>query len=316
MNRRDFSRLGISLGIGCLTAPTGMTMRSKPESAISKARRIPKTDTHMHLFGLNDLEYPWLKNAPEINKNFLPADFIEATRKSNVTKIVFMESGAAAGLSIKEVRWAMKQARHDLRIKGIVAKVRIEHDGTMDPPVEDLLTTGWVKGIRAGINNEMLASSDFVRCIKSLAKNNLSFDLLIRPALFSEVARSADKAPDTTFILDHLGNPDIKGGAFEVWKNGIDELAKRPNINCKISGILTRAGSDWTIDMLHPYVHYAIERFGFDRIVYGGDWPVVLRAGSYFSWSRAFEKLTSSFSDEELQKLYHLNADRMYQLGD
>jgi L-fuconolactonase len=103
---------------------------------------------------------------------------------------------------------------------------------------------------------------------------------------------------------------------FDYWKKGIDELALRPNVNCKISGILTRVGKDWTLKEISPYVHYAIEHFGFDRLVYGGDWPVVLRADSYLAWSRAFEKLTRPYSKDELHKLYHLNADRIYQLGD
>ncbi len=202
----------------------------------------------------------------------------------------------------------------DPRIKGIVAKGRIQSGGTIDPPVDDLLATGWVKGIRGATNAETLASSGFVKSMKLLAEKNLTFDLLLRPPLFRQAAQAIRKAPDISFVLDHLGNPDIEGGDFESWKTGIDELATCPNLNCKISGLLTKAGPKWTTKMLKPYVYHVIERFGFDRIVYGGDWPVVLLAGSYRSWSKAFEKLTRPFSEEELHKLYHRNADRIYNL--
>lgn len=313
MTRRDFHKLSLAASAGTLVSPALVPGEEELGDSTGKVRKIPKTDTHMHLFGLEELEYPWLANSPEINKTFLPKDFIEATRKSNVGKIVFMESGSASD-SMKEVRWVMEQAASDPRIKGIVASGKIIAGGSIDPKVEELIETGWVKGIRGGTPAEVLASTDFVRSMNLLAKHKLSFDLLTNPAMFQYVATAVAKVPQTTFILDHLGNPDIKGGGWETWKKGIDELAKLPNMNCKISGIITRAGLGWTIDMLTPYVHYAIERFGFDRIVYGGDWPVVLRAGSYLSWSRAFERLTREFSKEELQKLYHLNADRIYQL--
>lgn len=81
-----------------------------------------------------------------------------------------------------------------------------------------------------------------------------------------------------------------------------------------MSGITTRAGKKWTKAQLEPYLMYVIEQFGTDRLVYGGDWPVVLRAGSYRSWSKAFEKLTGHLSKEELHKIYHQNADRIYNL--
>lgn len=310
MTRREFNQISITAGTGLLAIPN----IAIGESSLSKVKGIPKTDTHMHLFGLDELEYPWLKNASEINKTFLPEDFIQATQKSNVGKIVFMESGAAKGSSMKEVKWVMEQAKKDARIKGIVAKGTLLENGGIDPLVDELLVTGWVKGIRGGTNAEILASSAFVESMNLLAKHKLSFDILTNPSLFKAITKAVAKVPNTTFILDHLGNPNIKNNDFEDWKRGIDKLAEFPNMNCKISGIITKAGKGWTAEILKPYVHHVIEAFGFNRIVYGGDWPVVLRAGSYLDWSRAFEKLTRGFSKDELHKLYHLNADRIYQL--
>lgn len=313
MTRRDFYRLSLTASAGWMALPALAATETSDESH-ADAGKIPKTDTHMHLFGLEHLEYAWLKNAPEINKTFLPEDFIQATRKSNVGKIVFMESGSSSD-SMQEVKWVMEQATKDPRIQGIIARGTIGAGGTIEPQLDELLATGWVKGLRGSTSAELLASADFVRAMKLLAQHQLSFDLLLQPKTFHEAAIAIGKVPDTTFILDHLGNPDIKGNDFESWKKGIDELAERPNLHCKISGVITRAGANWTTEVLRPYVHHAIECFGFDRIVYGGDWPVVLRAGSYLSWSRAFEKLTREFSRDERHRLYHLNADRIYRLG-
>lgn len=316
MKRRDFHRISLGASLGLIVPPYMAKLPAETELAGNSAKRMLKTDTHMHLFGLDNLKYSWLKNVPEINKTFLPEDFIQATRKAKVGKIVFMESGTDAGYSLREIDWVIEQAKKDKRIKGIVAKANIQEKGAFEPKLEKLLENGWVKGIRGGIHAEILASESFVRNMNLLAKNKLSFDLLTQPQALPDIAKAVQKTPDTTFILDHLGNPDIKGGEIEQWKKGIDALAEIPHVNCKISGIITRAGKAWTIDMLKPYVYHAIEKFGFDRLVYGGDWPVVLRAGSYISWAKAFEKLTAKFSKDELYKLYHVNADRIYQLDE
>lgn len=316
MNRRRFNLLSLSTAAGCIASPFIPLFDMEEEPTFLKIKNIPKTDTHVHLFNLDLLNYPWLQNAQAIRKNFFPADFIEATRRSDIGKIVFMECGAEPESSMKEVRWAMEQAASDSRIKGIVAGGQIVPGGAIDPPIEELVATGWVKGIRGTTEPDVLASPDFMRAMKLLASHNLSCDLLIRPASFQVAAKAISKTEDTIFILDHLGLPDIKGRDFDTWKKGIDELARHPNLYCKISGLLTLAGKNWTQDMIKPYLHYAVERFGFDRIVYGGDWPVVLLADSYWAWSNVFEKLTRSFSKEDLRKLYHLNADRIYRLGD
>ena len=123
-----------------------------------------------------------------------------------------------------------------------------------------------------------------------------------------------ENCPSNIFILDHLGNPDVRANEDKPWRAGIDALSALPNVNCKISGIITRAGKGWKKKQIAPYIQYVIERFGMDRLVYGGDWPVVLRAGSYQSWSRAFEKITRQYAEADLIKIYHQNADRIYRL--
>ncbi len=111
MTRRHFNRVALSGSIVPVAFPHLLQREIETDRDLSLLRRIPKTDTHMHLFGLNILEYPWLKNAPAINRNFLPSDFIEATKRSNVDKIVFMESGATPESSLKEVKWVIEQAQ-------------------------------------------------------------------------------------------------------------------------------------------------------------------------------------------------------------
>ncbi len=225
-----------------------------------------------------------------------------------------MESGADAGLGLREASLVSQLALSELKITGIVAKADLTQGPGTEKALEQLFELPLVKGIRAGFPKYAATSSDFLAGFKALADRKLSFDLLISPPLMDEAVEVAKKFPNTIFILDHIGNPNVGDADTAQWRNGIEKLAELPNVNCKISGIITRFGKDWSVEKIKPYILYVIEKFGMDRLAFAGDWPVVLLAGSYESWSRAFEKITGQFSDEELHKVYHKNADRIYRL--
>lgn len=311
MKRRTFSKNCLAASAGLLSLPDSLCAREVWDFG---PRAIPKTDTHVHLFDLENLSYSWLTNAPKINHNFDLGDYRTATKKANIGKMVFMESGADDGLGVKEATWVSRIAPQEPRIKGIVAKADLTQGPTTAKVLGQLCELPLVRGIRAGFPKNASTSSSFLEGFKILADRKLSFDLLISPPLLQEAIAIAKKFPNTIFILDHLGNPNVNDTDTSPWRKGIERLAELPNVNCKISGIITRFGKDWTTEAIAPYILYCIEKFGTDRLVYAGDWPVVLRAGSYKNWSRAFEKITRQFSDDELHKMYHKNADRVYRL--
>ncbi|WP_185731262.1 amidohydrolase family protein [Larkinella rosea] len=263
---------------------------------------------------MKNLSYGWLKNSPTINRTFDLQDYKEATKSSNIGKMVFMESGADAHLGLKEATLVSQLARSEPKIKGIVAKADLTQGSGTEKSLEQLCELPLVKGIRADFPKNEVTSSGFLAGFKALANRKLSFDLLISPPLMAEAVKLAKKFPNTIFILDHLGNPNVGEVDSTQWRNGIEKLAELPNVNCKISGIITRFGKDWSVEKIRPYILYVIEKFGMDRLVFAGDWPVVLLADSYKSWSEAFEKITAQFSDEELHKIYHKNADHIYRL--
>lgn len=311
MKRRTFTKNCIAASAGLLSLPDSLCAKGIWDRGPSA---IPKTDTHVHLFDLEYLAYSWLRNAPEINRNFNLKDYKKATKKANIGKMVFMESGADTGLGVKEASWVSRIAPNEPRIKGIVAKADLMQGQTTAKVLGQLCELPLVRGIRAGFPTDASSSSSFLEGFKTFADRELSFDLLISPPLLQEAITIAKKFPNTIFVLDHLGNPNVNDTDTSPWRKGIAQLAELPNVNCKISGIITRFGKDWTSEKISPYILYCVEKFGMDRLVYAGDWPVVLRAGSYKSWSRAFEKITGQFSDEELHKIYHKNADRIYRL--
>ena len=113
------------------------------------------------------------------------------------------------------------------------------------------------------------------------------------------------RCPDTSFILDHIGKPDIRNGEFKPWKSQLQALSLFPNVVCKVSGMVTEADHEsWSKENLKPYIDHVMECFGIDRVMFGGDWPVVTLAAEYSQWVEALDWATSGWSGEEMKKLY------------
>jgi L-fuconolactonase len=121
--------------------------------------------------------------------------------------------------------------------------------------------------------------------------------------------------PETQFVLDHLGKPDVRAGLLDPWRDQVAQLAQFPNVVCKVSGVVTEADhAHWRIDDVEPYVSHVLRVFGEDRVLFGGDWPVVTLAADYRTWVATLEQLTSTLSPDAKQKLWANNARRVYRL--
>jgi len=188
-----------------------------------------------------------------------------------------------------------------------LARAAIEKD------IEKMTSRSLVKGIRSKFDPNTHNPEKFIQGLQLLGRYNLSFDLhtnIEREA--SDVEKVVAKCPDTQFMLNHMGKPDIKNNTFDSWSKAIKKISAFPNISCKISGIITRAGKDWKADDLKPFVETALEAFGPDRVAYGGDWPVVLLGGSYIEWMEALTLILKGYGQENTIKLFTGNAEAFY----
>lgn len=109
--------------------------------------------------------------------------------------------------------------------------------------------------------------------------------------------------------------PDIASGDLTLWKKQLREISRRPNLACKISGIIAYASGEITADTLRPVVEHAIDCFGWDRIVWGSDWPVCNLTRDLGTWTQVLDEILANCSADELARLYHRNARQMYRLN-
>lgn len=280
--------------------------------------KFPIVDTHVHLWHPKQLRYPWLKQVPTLNKPYLLKDYSAAHENLEIESIVFVQCDTHPDDGLKETAWVTSLAAVDPRIKGIVAWAPLEEGKQVAPFVEKLAEDTLVKGIRRLIQGESVdfcIQPNFVSGVKTLARYGLSFDLCIFHPQLANAIRLVEQCPNVQFILDHIGKPDIKNQVFEPWKQEIKTLAAFPNIYCKISGLATEADHEaWTPTDLQPYIEHVIDCFGFDRVIYGSDWPVSTLATDYPRWVQTLQEAVLGCTPEALKKLFHDNAVKFYKL--
>ncbi len=279
---------------------------------------FPIVDTHIHLWDPSVLRYPWLDEIPSLNKPYLLEDYRNACGAVDVGTMIFVQCDPQPDDNLKEAEWITSLSKEDPRIRGIVAGAPLEKGDGARPLLEQLSEIPLVKGIRRLIQSEELefcVQPDFIRGVQSLEEFGLSFDICIYHRHLANTIQFVKQCPNIQFILDHIGKPNIKDQVFEPWKREIKELSEFPNVSCKVSGLVTEADfENWTRDDLRPYIDHVIECFGFDRVIYGSDWPVAAQATEYPRWVAALEWAVSGCSEDELKRLFRDNALRFYRV--
>ena len=285
----------------------------------SNLNDLPVVDSHLHIWDPARLHYPWLDEFEQLNKPFLPKDYRSACREIRIDKMVFLQCECIPEEFAEEVKWITSLAEEDNRIQGIVAGAALEKGDAIRPYLEELKENKLVKGVRRIIESEedpeFCLGSDFVKGLALLEKYDFSFDICANSKQLKQVTELVKQFPNVRFVLDHIGNPDIKNQLWEPWKGQLKALAELPNLWCKISGLVTQADlENWTREDLKPYIDYVIECFSFDRVMYGGDWPVATLAAGYPDWIGALNWATQTASKANRERLFYHNAIAFYRL--
>jgi len=273
-------------------------------------------DTHVHFWDQRTLPYPWLVEVPAIAGPHTPEDLWREADSRPPVQIVFVECGAPW---LDEVRWVESLATHEPRLAGIVAKLMVNAGPATTAGLAALRRHPLVRGVRHLIQHEpdlrYCCTPEFVAGVREVGAAGLSFDLCCFHPQLPAVVELVGRCPDTHFILDHFGKPGIKAGLLDPWREHIRALAARPNVDCKLSGLITEADHQaWTINDLRPYVDHVLATFGPARLLFGGDWPVAKLAGAYPRWLDTARQLVSHVAPAGQDAIFAGNARRVYRL--
>lgn len=280
---------------------------------MSTPARPLRIDAHHHLWHYDPREYGWITDEmAHIRRSFLPADLCDALHSSQVDAAIAVQ----ARQSLEETEWLLDCANKTPEIAAVVGWLPLDADNLSG--LLDQFAMPSLAGLRHIVQAEpdgFLDAPTFNRGIAQLAPRGLTYDVLIYEHQLPEATRFLDRHPHQPFVLDHAAKPRIAAGELEPWAANIRKLAERPNICCKLSGLVTEANwSAWSLETLRPYLDICVEAFGADRLLAGSDWPVCLLATSYSQWWQTLDQYFSAFSESEKQKIFGANAAAFYHL--
>ncbi|TIW79516.1 MAG: amidohydrolase, partial [Mesorhizobium sp.] len=269
-------------------------------------------DTHLHLIDQAALRYPWLAGVPALNRDFSYQEYATDALRSGIEGVLHMEVDVDPADIAAETAYVKSVAgRAGSLLRGAIAACRPEEAG-FEAYLETVTADPFIMGFRRVLHvvpDDVSEGALFRQNIKRLAGTGLTFDLVVLPHQIPKAMALADLAPDVQFVLDHCGVPDIKGNAKHPWHEHMEAIAKRPNVTAKISGVVAYADpATWTVDTLRPYVEHTIGSFGWDRVIWGSDWPVCTLGGGLTTWIAATHALLARASESERTRLLSGNA--------
>ena len=273
-------------------------------------------DSHQHFWQVGRFDYPWMKRDSEVlYRDYLPDQFEPVLRENCVSKTVLVQ----ASNSLAETRWLLQLAAENSFVAGVVGWVDLMSP-EVDRQLDELTRDPRFKGVRHLVESEReddwLVQRQVVSGLKRLAAYGVSYDLLVHTRHLKYARRVAEECPELALVIDHMAKPPIAPGEFDEWARELRPLAKFPSVYCKLSGLVTEANwATWRTDDLRPYVDYALELFGTERVMFGSDHPVCLLAASYRRVLESFQELLSGLSSAEGDRIFGGNAARFYRLN-
>ena len=273
-----------------------------------------RIDSHQHYWDLKKFAYPWMGKEKPLYQNLLPADLEPILQVNRFDGSVVVQ----ATTDPQEVWWLLELAKENGSIKGVVGWVDLTSPD-LGATLDKLQKEARFKGVRHPTHDEAdtkwLLRPQVIAGLKELERRKIPFDLLLRPVHLPFVPELAEKVPDLSMILDHIGKPDIAKKQWSGWAEQMEKLVKIPHLTVKVSGMITEADhSRWTASDLRPYVQHVWSLFGPDRLLFGSDWPVCLLAGQWKQVLAGFTQALGAQPVELREKILGGTAARVYGL--
>jgi L-fuconolactonase len=204
-------------------------------------------------------------------------------------------------------------------IAGVVGWVELTDPGVADALARLRALPGGQRlvGVRHQVQDEpdpgWLSRPAVRRGLRAVAEAGLAYDLLVLVPQLPEALTAVRDLPEGRFVLDHAAKPPIAAGAMEPWADALAELARLPNVSCKLSGLVTEARwDDWDAERIRPYADHVLASFGPDRVMFGSDWPVCELAASYAEVRGLADELLEGLSPSERDAVLWTTATRVY----
>jgi len=278
-------------------------------------------DAHQHFWKFTEESFPWIgESMPQLRQDFLLPELENDLDLSGVNQVVTIQARSCED----ENTFLLDQAKASNQlIAGIVGWAPLTSK-KLRPFLDQYIHEPLFKGVREIIKytptEQFLDNPDFDAGIRELTHRELTFDLLISADQLTDAIAFADRHPDQRIVLNHCACPEIETDGFssattQAWARNIRELARRPHIYCKLSGLhaphhpLTR-----NTDLIRPYFDTILKAFGPQRIMFASDWPIALLHTTYPAWLNTVDDLILPLSSDEKSAIQATTATEFYRL--
>jgi L-fuconolactonase len=272
-----------------------------------------KIDAHQHFWKFDPVRDSWITEEMDvIRRDFLPQDLMHILMHNHMEGCIAVQ----ASQTEKENQFLIDLSATNPFIKGIVGWVDLQASD-----VEDRLkyyskhdkVVGFRHVLQGEPQRDFMLSEEFLRGVSLLGKYEFTYDILVLPDQLAYTADFVARFPGQRFVIDHIAKPDIKNQEVKNWEKAIREVAKYPNVHCKVSGMVTEANwYAWEEEDFKPYMDVVFDAFGVERLMFGSDWPVCMVAGGYNRVIKMVRHYTTHLTDLEKALFWGGNALKFY----
>ena len=274
-----------------------------------------KIDAHHHFWKYSPEDYGWIgEDKAVIRRDFLPPHLREEISAVGIDGVVSVQ----ARQSLEETEALLRYSDQHEFMRGVVGWAPLISPSVKED-LERFASHPKLKGVRHVLEDEpddhYISRGDFNRGVAELQQFDLVYDILILERHLPQTIEFVDRHPNQVFVLDHIAKPRIKDNLITPWRENISELARRPNVSSKISGMVTEADfHNWTETQLQPYFETVLEAFAPGRLMFGSDWPVCLLACRYGRWFEIVSEFIGGLSSAEQERILGGTAVEVYGL--
>ena len=284
---------------------------------ISEGEPLKIVDAHQHFwdFQATPKDFAWMSEEMEVLKQrFMPIDLTSLRILADVEGSIAIQARELK----EETDFLLELADSDSSILGVVGWAdlcSVEIDAILEQYAKYSKLKGFRMLIHDRIDPDFADSMGHMQGVSCLEQHGYTYDLLLRTIHLQSATRLVDRLPYLHFVVDHIAKPKLDGSDIDAWKSGIQAIANRPNVMCKLSGLVTESvGTGWHEHSFHPYLNFILDVFGPDRLMIGSDWPVCTLAADYTSTLNIVKNWADDLSNDEKTAIFRRNCLRFYKI--
>jgi L-fuconolactonase len=279
-------------------------------------------DSHQHLWVMSERNYDWIKPSYGVlYDDFTPERLEPEITSSGVTGSVLVQAADSY-----EDTFYMLEVAHKLDfVRGVVGFIPLDRPAEAIRALKIFSKDKFFKGVRNLTHNYADAKYEsddawilrpkVLETLAAVEESGLAFDYVaVNEAHLANVSILADNFPKLKIVIDHFAKPNVAGQIMEPWATQMTGLAKFKNVYGKFSGLNTASNPGWSVADWQPYVDHMVHSFGADRIMMGGDWPVITLMNNYVDIWKAQVTSIEKYSEKDQQWIRSKTAIEVYEL--